>query len=187
MGFSRQEYWSGVPFPPPGELPDPGIEPGSSALQADSLPSEPPGKLDPTGEEMGILPVCVLTLQPLLFCSALVSVLFCFWLSQGTGHYLQDIVSYSTFSDFSFIICKMELLFKNWSIVDLQCCVSFRCTNGCYTHTPTHTHPHTHIFFRFFYLTDYYNILSTVPCAISRSLLLTYFIQSSECMLILNS
>ena len=43
MGFSRQEYWSGLPFPSPGDLPDPGIEPGSFALQADSLPSEPPG------------------------------------------------------------------------------------------------------------------------------------------------
>ena len=44
VGFSRQEYWSGLPFPSPGDLPDPGIEPGSPALQADSLPSEPPGK-----------------------------------------------------------------------------------------------------------------------------------------------
>ena len=44
MGFSRQGYWSGVPFPSPGDLPDPGIEPGSPALQADALPSEPPGK-----------------------------------------------------------------------------------------------------------------------------------------------
>ena len=44
MGFSKQEYWSGVPFPSPGHLPDPGIEPGSPALQADALPSEPPGK-----------------------------------------------------------------------------------------------------------------------------------------------
>ena len=44
MGFSRQEYWSGLPFPSPGDLPDPEMEPGSSALQADSLPSEPPGK-----------------------------------------------------------------------------------------------------------------------------------------------
>ena len=44
MGFSRQEYWSGVPFPFPGDLPDPGIEPGSPPLQADSLPSEPLGK-----------------------------------------------------------------------------------------------------------------------------------------------
>ena len=39
-----QKYWSGLPFPSPGDLPDPGIEPGSPALQADSLPSEPPGK-----------------------------------------------------------------------------------------------------------------------------------------------
>ena len=42
--FSRQEYWSGLPFPSPGDLPDPGIKPWSPALQADSLPSEPPGK-----------------------------------------------------------------------------------------------------------------------------------------------
>ena len=41
MGFSRQEHWSGWPFPSPGDLPDPGTEPGSPALQADSLPSEP--------------------------------------------------------------------------------------------------------------------------------------------------
>ena len=44
MEFSRQEYWSELPFPSPGDLPDLGIEPGSPALQADSLPSEPPGK-----------------------------------------------------------------------------------------------------------------------------------------------
>ena len=44
MGFSRQECWSGLPLPSPGDLPDPGIEPGSPALQVDALPSEPPGK-----------------------------------------------------------------------------------------------------------------------------------------------
>ena len=44
MGFSRQEYWSGLLFPSPGELHNPGIEPGTPALQADALPSEPPGK-----------------------------------------------------------------------------------------------------------------------------------------------
>ena len=44
MGFSRQEHWSGLPFPSPGDLPDPGIEPRSPALQADTLTSEPPEK-----------------------------------------------------------------------------------------------------------------------------------------------
>ena len=43
MEFSRQEYWSGLSFSSPGDLPDPGIEPGSPALQADTLPTEPPG------------------------------------------------------------------------------------------------------------------------------------------------
>ena len=44
MGFPRQEYWSRLPFPPTGDIPSPGIEPRSPALQADSLLSEPPGK-----------------------------------------------------------------------------------------------------------------------------------------------
>ena len=43
MEFSRQEYWSGLPFPSPGDIPNPGIEPKSPALQADSLPAEPQG------------------------------------------------------------------------------------------------------------------------------------------------
>ena len=46
MEFSRQEYWGGLPLPSPGDLPDPGIEPRSPTLQADALPSEPPGKLN---------------------------------------------------------------------------------------------------------------------------------------------
>ena len=46
MGFSRQEYWSGLPFPSPGDLPDPGIDPGSPALEADSLTSEPQGSYE---------------------------------------------------------------------------------------------------------------------------------------------
>ena len=54
MGFSRQEYWSGSPFPSPGDLPNPGIEPGSRALPADTLPSEPPGKPhSPTPAKLG--------------------------------------------------------------------------------------------------------------------------------------
>ena len=44
MGFSRQEYWSGLPFPPPGDLPNIGIKPRSPVLQADPLTFEPPGK-----------------------------------------------------------------------------------------------------------------------------------------------
>ena len=44
MGFSRSQYWSGWPFPSPEDLPDPGIKPSSPVLQADSLPSETPGK-----------------------------------------------------------------------------------------------------------------------------------------------
>ena len=44
MGFSRQEYWSGSPFPSPGDLPNPGIKPRSPTLQAGALTSEPPGK-----------------------------------------------------------------------------------------------------------------------------------------------
>ena len=49
MGFSKQVYWSRLPFPPPGDLPNPGIKPWSPTLQADSLPSEPPGKPMNTG------------------------------------------------------------------------------------------------------------------------------------------
>ena len=45
MGFSRQEYWSGLPFPSPGDLPNPGIEPRSPTLQADALTPAPPGKV----------------------------------------------------------------------------------------------------------------------------------------------
>ena len=45
MEFSRQEYWSGLPLPSPGDLPEPGIEPGSPSLQADALLSEPPGNI----------------------------------------------------------------------------------------------------------------------------------------------
>ena len=44
MGFSKQEYWSGLPLPSPGDLPNTGIKPGVSGMQADSLPSQPPGK-----------------------------------------------------------------------------------------------------------------------------------------------
>ena len=51
MEFSRQEYWSGLPFPPPEDLPNPGIEPKSPELQAGSLTSEPPGMGFPDGSD----------------------------------------------------------------------------------------------------------------------------------------
>ena len=66
MGFSRQEYWSRLPFPSPGDLPGPGIEPRSPALQADALPSEPPGK-----------PIDIAT--PIFFYSALNLILWSLW------------------------------------------------------------------------------------------------------------
>ena len=53
LGCSRQQYWNGLPHPPPGDLPNPGIEPRSPALQMDSLQSEPPGK--PKNAEEGSL------------------------------------------------------------------------------------------------------------------------------------
>ena len=59
MGFSRQECWSGLPFPSPGDLPDPGIEPGSPALETDTLPSEPPGKPSASVSPMPFLPFIV--------------------------------------------------------------------------------------------------------------------------------
>ena len=55
MGFSRQVYWNGLPFSSPGDFPSPGIEPGSPPLQADSLPSEPPG--NPLQDQGGMLPL----------------------------------------------------------------------------------------------------------------------------------
>ena len=73
MEFSRQEYWSGLPFPSPGDLPDPGIEPRSPALQADALLSEPPGKPH--------LTILLLTkLHPLFICHQ-------FHLKPHPGHY----------------------------------------------------------------------------------------------------
>ena len=55
MGFSRQEYWRGLPFPSPGDLPNPGIEPRSPALRADALTSEPPGKPQIFGRKFHLL------------------------------------------------------------------------------------------------------------------------------------
>ena len=70
MGFSRQEYWSGLPFPSPGDFPDLGIKPGSPTLEADALTSEPPGKPDYLGLEDLFCTV--------LLCILATSYIFCF-------------------------------------------------------------------------------------------------------------
>ena len=59
IGFSKQEYWSGLPFPSPGDSPNPGIEPRSPALHADSLPSEPSGKPQCNGNQAHCKEDCV--------------------------------------------------------------------------------------------------------------------------------
>ena len=63
MEFSKQEYWSGLPFHSPGDLPGPGIEPWSLTLQADALPSEPPGK--PGRWQMPLLQLCSTLCDPM--------------------------------------------------------------------------------------------------------------------------
>ena len=55
MGFSKEEYWSGFPFPSQGDLPHPGIKPGSPAFKTDALPSEPQGKSEPPGKNILLL------------------------------------------------------------------------------------------------------------------------------------
>ena len=62
--FSRQEYWSGLPFPSPGDLPNPEIEPGSPAFQADALTSEPPGKQYYTAKRILIYSIRTETRRP---------------------------------------------------------------------------------------------------------------------------
>ena len=62
MKFSKPEYWSGQPFPSPGDLPNSGVEPRSAALQADSLPAEPQGKPKNTGgDSLSLLQLIFLT------------------------------------------------------------------------------------------------------------------------------
>ena len=61
MRFSRQEYWSGLPFPSPGDLPDPGIKPRSPVLESDALTSEPPGKLTRSAGEGNSKPFALRT------------------------------------------------------------------------------------------------------------------------------
>ena len=67
VGFSRQEYWSGEPLPSPGDPPNPGIEPRSPTLQADRVPSEPPGK--PPEVSLPMLPANSGSTRSRLYCT----------------------------------------------------------------------------------------------------------------------
>ena len=78
-GFSRQGYWSGLPFPSPGDLPNPGIELGSPTLQADTLPSEPPGKPRPNGTH-------TVKLFPELTASSCMCLICSDWFCSSTHH-----------------------------------------------------------------------------------------------------
>ena len=96
--------------------------------------------------------------------------------------YSHSLVIYILYFNYLFMILAYFSLFNHfyWSIVNLQCCINFRCTVKWFHYT----HIHIYVFlFRFFH----YKILNIVPCAISRSLLLIYFIHSSACILIPNS
>ena len=99
MEFSRQEYWSGLPCLPPGDLPNPGIKPRSPALQADSLPAEPPGKPKNTG--VGSLSL----LQGILTNPGI----------EPGSPVLQ--------ADYYFFLFKF--IYFNWRLITLQHCIGF--------------------------------------------------------------
>ena len=83
MGFSRQEYWGGLPFPCSGDLPDPGIEPGFPTLEADALTSEPSGKPMILGGDQ-LSARIDLGLHLLVYILVSQSVIFTYFLSHDT-------------------------------------------------------------------------------------------------------
>ena len=88
MGFSRQEYWSELPFPPPGDLSCPGTEPRSPALQADSLLPEPPGKpLYSLWVYLNVLLICVSSLIVCAFLGMCPFYLCCYLLTYNCSEY----------------------------------------------------------------------------------------------------
>ena len=119
MGFSRQEYWSGVPFPSPGDLPDPGIEPRSPALEADALTSEPPGKPYSTHHTA---------------LHGMVGDGECVDSDPGPWGFTIRLRAEQTLSIYRDLYARSrpgKLIWKNtfyWNIVDLQCGVTFCCT-----------------------------------------------------------
>ena len=102
--FPKQEYWSGLPFPSPGDLPNPGIEPGSPALWADALTSEPPGK------RFLVFPILLFFLYlHYSLKNAFLSLLAILWNSASSWVYLS--LSFLPFSSLLFTaICKSSSL-----------------------------------------------------------------------------
>ena len=112
MEFSRQEYWSGLPFPSPGDLPDPGIESGSPTLQADVLPSEPPGDK-----------------------GSLNFIHFCLKMSSSICHHLTRLnLSGSLIPSLLFLCLRILLISHMWSYIfwDPDVCFSFVSYNKLY-------------------------------------------------------
>ena len=121
MGLPRQEYWSGLPCPPPGDLPNPGIELRSPALQADSLPAKPQGKPKYTGVGslsflQGIFPTQESN-RVLLHCRRIL-----YQLSQKESPRILEWVAYPFSSGFSWprsrsrVFCIAGRFFTNWTI-----------------------------------------------------------------------
>ena len=125
MGFSRQEYWSGLPFPFPGDLPDPGIEPRSPALQVDALTSEPPGKPNYTSiKKREILDVFKLSLPSLHF--TLLKHLLCnigiirHEFNWSVAFYVSHEISYVIYISFPFVLKYFPVSIM---ISSLTCCL----------------------------------------------------------------
>ena len=105
--FSRQEYWSGLLFPSPGDLPNPGIKPWSSALQADSLPAEPPGK--PCAQHIAWIK-CMSLICRLIYSS-----------SQWDWKYAFHV------NTLYFLMTYLSLIHLHWHLDMLFGCINFIC------------------------------------------------------------
>ena len=111
MKFSRQEYWSGLPFPSPEDLPDPGIEARCPASQVDALPLEPPAiwapACDPSVGTLGSLwqdPVCVTPVHPLLFSSEALGMRACPYVASPEASQVLLAFPVSRFSYITFLL-----------------------------------------------------------------------------------
>ena len=124
MGFSRQECWSGLPLPSPGDLPDPGIEPGSPALQADALPSKPPGFIciENALKKFSEALICLLINLPhccLFFISS-----FC--LKKWAKCWSWRLICLPTkFSIYLSLLCKIDTVLETFSQIDFIISVWF--------------------------------------------------------------